>query len=415
MAEARTRAALLMALLLCSAGVHAEPDEEALGKSQAYPVGAPPTWYTTPYRVGSWSALDRVGVPVRAVARGADVMALPEAAAPPAIRYRWRNIGYTLDDYLERRRVTGLLILKNGQVVAERYRYARTPDARFLSFSMAKSVTSLLVGIALDKGLIASLDDPASRYVKDLEGSAYGATTVRQLLRMSSGIHFTERYDGNDDVAKLSRAITGASGPRPLALLRTFNERAAPAGEKFAYATAETEVLGRVLTGATGKTMADLTSEWLWKPMGAERDAFWRVGADGQEQAGGGFNATLRDWGRLGLLLAQDGQRDGRAIVPRVYLLEATDATRRPPAFGPRRATPFFGYGYQFWLYPLKTRTFALQGIHGQTIYVQPASGIVMVQTAVFDQASGRTDPEPHAERDALWRGVLATLGGSLD
>ena len=240
MDEARTRAALLLAQLLCSAGVKAEPDEDALGKSQAYPVGAPPTWYTTPYRVGSWSALDRVGVPVRAVARGADVMALPEAAAPPAIRYRWRNIGYTLDDYLERRRVTGLLILKNGQVVAERYRYARTPDARFLSFSMAKSVTSLLVGIALDKGLIASLDDPASRYVKDLEGSAYGATTVRQLLRMSSGIHFTERYDGNDDVAKLSRAITGASGPRPLALLRTFNERAAPAGEKFAYATAET-------------------------------------------------------------------------------------------------------------------------------------------------------------------------------
>jgi CubicO group peptidase (beta-lactamase class C family) len=340
MDEARTRAALLLALLLCSAGVHAEPDEEALGKSQAYPVGAPPTWYTTPYRVGSWSALDRVGVPVRAVARGADVMALPDAAAPPAIRYRWRNIGYTLDDYLERRRVTGLLILKNGQVVAERYRYARTPDARFLSFSMAKSVTSLLVGIALDKGLIASLDDPASRYVKDLEGSAYGATTVRQLLRMSSGIHFTERYDGNDDVAKLSRAITGASGPRPLALLRTFNERAAPAGEKFAYATAETEVLGRVLTGATGKAMAELTSEWLWKPMGAERDAFWRVGADGQEQAGGGFNATLRDWGRLGLLLAQDGHRDGRTIVPREYLLEATDATRQPPGFWPAPRHP---------------------------------------------------------------------------
>ena len=124
---------------------------------------------------------------------------------------------------------------------------------------------------------------------------------------------------------------------------------------------------------------------------------------------------------RAALLLAQDGQRDGRAIVPRVYLLEATDATRRPPAFGPRRATPFFGYGYQFWLYPLKTRTFALQGIHGQTIYVQPASGIVMAAfiallgNAVFDQASGRTEPEPHAERDALWRGVLATLGGSLD
>ena len=299
-----------LALLLCSAGVHAEPDEDALGKSQGYPVGGPPTWYTTPYRVGSWSATGPASAcrcaPWRA---GTDVMPLPDAAAPPAIRYRWRNIGYTLDDYLERRRVTGLLILKNGEIVAERYRYARTPEARFLSFSMAKSVTSLLVGIALDKGLIASLDDPAARYVKDLEGSAYGATTVRQLLRMSSGIRFTERYDGNDDVARLSRAIAGSQRPAPAGAAAHLRRACiAPAGEKFAYATAETEVLGRVLTGATGKTMAELTSEWLWKPMGAERDAFWRVGADGQEQAGGGFNATLRDWGRLGVLLANDGQ-----------------------------------------------------------------------------------------------------------
>lgn len=409
------RAITALCLLLCGAAVIAEPDEDALGKLQGYPTGGPPTWYTTPYRVGAWSAMDQVGVPVRAVKRGTDVLPLPDATAPPVIRYRWRNVDYTLDDYLERRRITGLLILKNGEIVAQRYRYARTPEARFLSFSMAKSVTSLLVGIALDQGLIASLDDPAARYVKDLEGSAYGGTSVRQLLRMSSGIRFTERYDGNDDVARLSRAIAGSSGPRPLALLRTFDERIAPAGEKFSYATAESEVLGRVLTGATGKTLAELTSEWLWKPLGAERDAFWRVGADGQEQAGGGFNATLRDWGRLGVLLANDGQVAGRAIVPRTYLLDATDAARQPAAFAPRAATPFLGYGYQFWLYPMKTRTFALQGIHGQAMYVQPSSGIVLVQTAVYDQASGRTDPEPHAERNALWRGVLATLGGSLD
>lgn len=409
------RAITALCLLLCGAAVIAEPDEDALGKLQGYPTGGPPTWYAAPNRVGAWSAMDQVGVPVRAVKRGTDVLPLPDATAPPVIRYRWRNVDYTLDDYLERRRITGLLILKNGEIVAQRYRYARTPEARFLSFSMAKSVTSLLVGIALDQGLIASLDDPAARYVKDLEGSAYGGTSVRQLLRMSSGIRFTERYDGNDDVARLSRAIAGSSGPRPLALLRTFDERIAPAGEKFAYATAESEVLGRVLTGATGKTLAELTSEWLWKPLGAERDAFWRVGADGQEQAGGGFNATLRDWGRLGVLLANDGQVAGRAIVPRTYLLDATDAARQPAAFAPRAATPFLGYGYQFWLYPMKTRTFALQGIHGQTIYVQPSSGIVLVQTAVYDQASGRTDPEPHAERNALWRGVLATLGGSLD
>ncbi len=407
-----TALGFVAALLATTA--QAEPDADLLGRAQGYPAGGPPTWYQPQFRVGSWSAMDKVGLPVRTVARGGAVQPLPQAPNPPAIAYRYRNIGYTLDEYLERRRITGLLVLKNGEIVAERYRYGRTPEARFLSFSMAKSVNSLLIGIALDKGLIASLDDPADKYVKDLAGSAYGSTTIRQLLRMSSGVKFTELYDGNDDIAKLSRSMAG-SGPRPVPVLRSFNERLHPPGEKFVYATAESEVLGRVLTAAVGRNESDLTSDWLWQPLGAERDALWRVSADGQEQAGGGFNATLRDWGRLGLLLANDGKVAGKQVVPLDYLMDATDAARQPPAFAPGKATPFFGYGYQFWLYPLKTRTFALQGIHGQAIFVQPSTGIVMVQTAVYDQASGRNDPDPYAERTALWRGVLQSLGGSLN
>lgn len=412
MATRSTLPVLALALLCLALPAGAEPDAELLGSAQGYPVGGPPDFSRTLYRVGSWSAMDKVGVPVRSVARGGAVHPLPNAAAAPAIRYRYRNAGYSLDEYLERRRVTGLLVLKNGEIVAERYRYGRTPEARFLSFSMAKSVNALLIGIALDKGLIASLDDPAEKYVTGLAGSAYGGTTVRQLLRMSSGVKFTELYDGNDDIARLGRAMAG-NGPRPVPLLKSFNERVNPAGEKFAYATAESEVLRRVLAAAAGRNLSELTSEWLWQPLGAERDAFWRVSADGQEQAGGGFNATLRDWGRLGLLLAQDGKAGGVQVVPREYLLDATDPARQPPAFAPRQATPFFGYGYQFWLFPFKARTFALQGIHGQSVFVQPSSGIVMVQTAVYDQASGRTDPEPYAERTAVWRGVLQSLGGS--
>jgi len=202
---------------------------------------------------------------------------------------------------------------------------------------MAKSVTSLLVGIALEKGLIASLDDPAEKYVTALAGSGYGGTSIRHLLRMSSGLKFSENYDGNDDIARLSRSIAG-SGPRPVALLKTFNERLRPAGEKFAYATAETEVLGRVLTAAARRSMTELTSEWLWQPLGAERDALWRVGVDGQELAGSGFAATLRDWARLGRLLADDGKAGRRQVVPLDYLLQATDATRQPPAFAPGAA-----------------------------------------------------------------------------
>lgn len=393
----------------------AEPDEDALGKALGYPMGTSATWYDMPYRVGSWSALDRVpGVLSRKVHRAATPTVLPRAAQPAAIRYRYRNLGYTLDEYLDRRRITGLLILKDGEIVAERYRYGRTEDARFISFSMAKSVTSLLVGMAVQRGAIASLDDPAEKYAKDLAGSPYGSTSIRHLLRMSSGLRFTERYDGQDDVSRLARAsVTGQ--PSAVSVLRGITGRHALAGEKFTYASAETDVLGRVLAGATGRNMAELTTEWLWQPMGAEHDAYWRIGADRQEQAMGGFNASLRDWGRLGLLLARDGKVGDRQLVPLDYLMDATDPARQPPAFMPLKATPFFGYGYQFWLFPLKERSFALQGIHGQSVFVQPATGIVMAQTAVYAGAGGAQEPDAYAERTALWLGVLESLGGRTE
>ena len=393
--------------------VAAEPDADMLGKSAGYPLGE--RWSAMENRVGAWSALDKVpGVLTQSVSRGDTVNALPKATQPPEIKYRYRNLGYTLDEYLERRRITGLLVLKDGQIVAERYRYSRTEDAKFLSFSMAKSVTSMLVGVALEKGLITSLNDPAGKYAKELAGSAYGETPIRDLLRMSSGITFTERYDGQDDVSKLSRSFATGSPP-VVSVLRSFSDRHKPSGEKFVYASAETEVLGRMLTGATGRSMAELTTEWLWKPMGAESDAFWCHGRDRQAGAYFCFNATLRDWGRLGLLMANDGKVNGQQIISADYLRQATDIAAQPAAFAPYKATPYFGYGYQFWLHPLKERSFAFQGVHGQSVFVQPATGIVMVQTAVYAQASGAQDPEPYAERTAFWMGVLQSLGGRTE
>ena len=331
---------LPLAMLAHAGAAHAEPDEAALGLAQGYPVGSANNWYQMPYRVGSWSALDRVsGLPTRAVQRSGAVTPLPKANNPADISYRYRNLSYTLDEYLDRRRITGLLVIKNGQVVAERYRYGRQPDARFISFSMAKSVTSLLVGIAHSKGLIASLDDPAQQYAKDLSGSAYGATPIRALLRMSSGLTFTERYDGNDDIARLSRA-TATGNPPVNTVLQSISDRHSPPGEKFTYASAETYVLGRVLAGATGQTLAELTTQWLWGPLGAEHDAFWGTSREGVELAHGSFNASLRDWGRLGWMLAQDGQLNGTQLVPKDYLLAATDAQAQPAPSNPTKQRP---------------------------------------------------------------------------
>lgn len=406
---------LLMTLLCAWQPAVAEPDEERLGKSQNFPTGNASTWYNNPYRVGSWSAMHMIpGIQTRRVGKALEVKPLPKAVQAADITYRYRSIAYTMAEYLERQRTTGLLILKNGEIVAEHYRYGRQDDARFLSFSMSKSVTSLLIGAALARGHIASLDDTAETYAKALAGSPYGATTVRHLLRMSSGLTFTERYDGSDDIARLSRASGGARGAgTPVEVLRSITDRHAPAGQKFVYASAETDVLGRILTAATGKNMGELTRDWLWQPIGAEHDAYWRIGADGQEQAYGAFNASLRDWARLGLLVANNGKVGEQQIVAREYLLDATDSARQPESFKPRKATPYFGYGYQFWLMPMKERTVAMQGIHGQTLFIQPSTGIVMVLTSVWEQASGKQDPQPYEERDALWRGVLRSLGGN--
>lgn len=410
----RTALVLLGAAFLAG-GAGAEPDEDALGRGLGYPQGTSATLFQQAHRVGAWSALDRVpGVLVRRVPASTQPLPLPRAEQAPPIHYRYRNLSYTLQEYLDRQRTTGLLILKDGRIVAEHYRYGRTEEARFLSFSMAKSVTALLVGIALQQGAIASLDDPAAKYARDLEGTPYGATSVRDLLRMSSGLTFTERYDGTDDVSRMGHAFAQSSRGT-LDVLRTITDRHSPPGTVFRYASAETEVLGRVLAGATGRNVAELTAQWLWQPLGAEREAFWRIGRDGQEGTSGWFNASLRDWGRLGLLLANDGRVGERQVVPREYLLEATDPARQPAAFQPRKATPYLGYGYQTWLLPLAQRTFVLQGVYGQGLFVQPSSGIVMVVTSAWQQPSGQQDPAPGQERNALWLGVLRSLGGSTD
>ncbi|HWA97376.1 MAG TPA: serine hydrolase, partial [Pirellulales bacterium] len=326
------------------------------------------------------------------------------------IAYEYNGRRHTLDDYLEHQRVTALLILKDDRVIVERYRYDRQPADRFLSFSMAKSIVSMLAGIALDKGILSSLDDPAAKYVPELAGSGYGNATIGQLLRMSSGVKFVEQYDGRDDIARLRRARLGASAESPLEVLASFREQSFPAGEKMGYSSAETAVVGYVLARAAQQNLATLTAQWLWQPLGAEAEASWQIGIDGQEQAEGGFNATLRDYARLGWLLAHDGRRGPMQIVPAAYLLDATDPTRQPEAFRPRAATPYFGYGYQFWLFPMRSRTFALLGIYGQSIFVQPESKIVMVHTAAY---ANPKQPDATIERDALWRGVLAILGGN--
>lgn len=396
------------------------PDAERLGMKQGYPVCAQAL--TRPEcRVGTWSANEKVAAS-SLVSPSDDPMPLPRWEDAPAISYRWGFSSKTLDDFMADTKTTGLMVIQDGRVVAERYQYGRQPDMRFRSFSMAKTFTAMLVGIAHGKGVIRSLDDKAADYWPEIAPSAYGQTTLRNLLRMSSGVPFRELYTWtpDDDIWLWGRVLflpENRNRPEKIAeYLNTKTTREVEQGQRFKYATIETEILGRVLSRAAGMSITQITQEWLWKPMGAESQARWLLaGADQGEGTGGSFNATLRDYARFGVLLANDGLRGHAQIIPREFLLDATDAARQPAAFRPRHATPGMGYGYQTWIAPFKERTFALQGIHGQHIMVQPKSGIVMVQTSVNDQPSGRQDGRPYQMRDALWMGVLKSLGGVTD
>lgn len=396
------------------------PNAQALGFSQGYP-SCVAALQQPGCRVGTWSG----GLSTQTrhgVEPSSTPWPLPDHPEPPPIQWRWGFLSQSVDDYMDATQTTGLLILKDGQVVAERYQYDRQPGMPMRSFSMAKTFTAMLVGIAHDKGLIRSLDDRAADYWPEIATSAYGQTTLRNLLRMASGVPFRELYtwtpdDDNWVWGQVLYHPRNARQPQRIEeYLNARTQREVEQGQRFHYASIETEILGRVLRRATGQSVAQLTQAWLWQPMGAEHAAHWLLSTtDGAEGVAGSFNASLRDYGRFGMLLANDGLRDGQTIIPREFLLDATDPQRQPAAFRPRAATPFMGYGYQTWLLPYKTRTFALQGIHGQTVYIQPASKIVMVQTAVHTAPSGRQDNRPYQYRQAMWEGVLKSLGGFVD
>jgi CubicO group peptidase (beta-lactamase class C family) len=195
-----------------------------------------------------------------------------------------------------------------------------------------------------------------------------------------------------------------------MAALKAFDARETQQGAVFHYASPQTVVLTLLLRAVTGTSLSEYLTPRLWQPMGAEADATWVRMQDGTEAGSGNFNAILRDYGRLGILLANDGAVDGKQIIPKDYLLEATDWHRQPDAFGPARATPFFGYGYQFWLFPGEKRRFALLGVYGQSIFVDPELKLVMVITAAAKNAS--VGKESFArERSALWRGIVGKYG----
>jgi CubicO group peptidase (beta-lactamase class C family) len=400
----------LIICLMCSQLANAAPDEQAMGKDQNYPVGNIRSWTQPQFRIGSWSAPHKIeGLANTKIEKSLTPVSITKASTPVDIKYAHNLSDYSVDQYFERQKVTSLQILKDGKLLVEKYQYGRGTESRFLSYSMAKSITGLLVGVALDKGLIKSLDDPAETYSPTLKGTSYGSTSVKELMRMASGIEFVENYTGNDDVAKLSRSvITGA--PPTTELFKSYSRKFQP-GQKFNYSSLETMALGYLLKDVSGKTISQLTKEWLWDPLGAEDEAYWLLSKDGMEGVYCCFAASPRDWAKIGLLFASAGTMNGQPIVSSRFISEAASSDDLPSSLKTGINNSYAGYGYQVWLLPGKGRQFYLRGIHGQSIFVQAESGLVMVHTAAFEMPSARMSPAPYDEMLNLWRGVVKSVG----
>jgi CubicO group peptidase (beta-lactamase class C family) len=403
------------AALATSFGIFAAPDESKLGKARGYPIGKATNdnWeLDESVRVGSFTHQAEIAGlysgSVHTLQPSDNPMHLGIATQEAA--YRWsidKEKDLTVDDYLSRQRVTGLLIIKDGVIQVERYQYDRKPSDRFTSESMAKSITSLAVGIALGEGRIASLDDPAERYAPKLAGTLYGGTKIRNLLHMASGARYEQRYDFTGDTRRFNAEIARA-GVESAAKLIT--ERASPEGTHFSYASSEAAAVGAVLRGATGESISAYLTPRLWQAIGAESSAYWRTDRTGLEVSLSNFNATLRDYGRLGVVLANDGARPdvpGKQIIPPEYLRDATDWKRMPDQFRPGKADRFWGYGYLFWIFPGERRRFAMLGVYGQSVFVDPGLKLVIVETGV-NATPQASDTTLARERDAFWRGVTS-------
>jgi CubicO group peptidase (beta-lactamase class C family) len=319
---------------------------------------------------------DRI-VSARSIARGRWVH--PLAGGPPLPTFSpggegARQLQRSIDDF----KLAGIVVLHNGTLRLERYALGHGATGRWVSFSVAKSLTSTLAGAAIKDGYLSGVDDLVTRYIPELRDSAYDGVTVRQLLTMTSGVKWNEDYaDPRADVALLYSAPVDAGMDATVSYMRRLI-RDAPPGEKWHYSTGESDLLGVLVARATGKDLATYASERIWARYGMEQDASWMLDRSGYVQGGCCVQATTRDFARLGQFILDGARIDGQAIVPDGWL---DAATRKQVGI----AQPGFGYGYQWW-----TRddgTFNAYGIHGQQIHIDPARRLVVAINSAWPVA----------------------------
>jgi len=380
-----------------------------------HPVRPAPSWFERqgdlimqrPFNEWTFTHMNWL-LPTERVARGPVHRPLPGRSRPLEVTYRFDGRGLGLADLHRRSFTSAFVVLHRGELVHESYPGVFAgPRARFQLFSLSKSLTSMLVGIALADGAIGGLTDRVVDYRPDFAGTAYEAATLADLLAMSSGVGDLEAWDvPGTDIKRFEEACLGRGSV--VDVLRSARRTAAP-GERFNYSTLDAQLIGWVLEAATGSSLARYASDRLWSRIGADRDAYYWLSRSRPRTAigGGSFNATARDVARLGLLMARDGVLGDEQIIPRDWVRRT--GVRDVPqlavgALGPS-GYDHYGYANQWWT--LDGGAFTGLGVHGQYLFVDPVADVVIVKCSAWP-----TEDDPDRDRETITalRGIAAHL-----
>jgi len=379
---------VLAALVVAGVAGWFSLDKETRAFLATLPTNRDLLFWSQPQRDAAFRALDRLPVLAKSHVVPAGATPMPLQAGPPL---QVANV----DDFMSSQRSAALLIVHDGKLRLERYGLGFDAGGRWTSFSVAKSITSTLVGAAIRDGYIRSMDDKVSDYIPEMKGSAYDDVSIRQLLTMTSGVRWNEDYaDPNSDVAKFNGHKPEDGVDALVSYMRKL-PREAPAGTRWHYSTGETNLVGVLLNQATKKPLATYLSEKIWVPAGMEQQATWILNRTGQEISGCCIQAATRDFARFGVFILNGARIDGKSIVPDGWLLEAT--TTRTDVGRPGR-----GYGYFWWTYA--DGSYAARGIFGQGLFIDPKRKLVIALNA--DWGRGASDRPADEARESFYRAV---------
>lgn len=345
----------------------------------------------------------------RTIHRGGDVFTFKRDIKKLPDGYTFKGKNRRVNSFIEHTGTTGLIVIKDDTILFEQYYRGNTESSKAISWSVAKSFVSALVGIAVEEGYIKDIHQPVTDYLPSLKNSGYNGVSIKNVLQMSSGVRFDEDYgDFNSDINRMGRYF---ALNMPLADFVASLKAERKPGTFHHYVSMDTQVLGMILRTATGKTLSEYTEEKLWKPLGMESDAYWLIDSSGMEAAFGGLNVTLRDYARFGRLYLKNGNWNGKQIIPETWCKASVtpDAPHLMP--GKRsNASWILGYGYQWWIPENPDGDYLAIGIYGQAIYVYPRYNIVIAKTSAYSDYN-KDGEDMEIESIEVFRAIARNLG----